>query len=72
MIAVVTGFSRQRVEVDDGTVELVVDVDVGDRDELQPFVVDLHELVGDHLAQRLAEPGATAGTCVRLRAGVGG
>ena len=31
---------------------------LGDRDELQPLVVDPHELVGDDLAQRLAEPGA--------------
>ena len=55
----VAGLARQRVEVDDGTVELVVDVDVRDRDELEPLVVDPHELVGEDLAQRLAEPGAT-------------
>ena len=52
-VAVLAG---ERVEVDDGPVELVVDVDVGDRDELQPLVVDAHELLGDDLAQRLAEP----------------
>ena len=45
------------VEVDDRPVELVVDVDRRDRDERQPLVVDLDQLLGDHLAQRLAEPG---------------
>ena len=48
----------ERVEVDDGPVHLVVDVDGGDGHERQPLVVDLDELLGDHLAQGLAEAGA--------------
>ena len=53
----------QRVEVHDGPVELVVDVDVGDRDERQALVVDADELLGDDLAQGLVQPGA-AGVAV--------
>ena len=47
----------QRVEVDDGPVELVVDVDGRDGDEGQPLVVDPHQLLGDDLAQGLPQPG---------------
>ena len=55
---VVTRLARQRVEEDDRPVQLVVDVDARDRDELEPLVVDPDQLVGEDLAQRLAEPGA--------------
>ncbi len=46
----------QRVEVDVGPVELVVDLDARDRHERQPVVVDAHQLLGDDLAQRLTDP----------------
>src|SRR5687767_3339784 len=54
----VARLAGERIEVDDGAVQLVVDVDVGDRDELEPLIVDPHELVGEDLAQRLADPRA--------------
>jgi hypothetical protein len=45
----------ERVEVDVGTVQLVVDVDARDRHELEPLVADAYQLFGDDLAERLAQ-----------------
>ena len=42
----VAGLAGQRVEVDDGPVQVGVDVDRGDADQLQALVVDALELLG--------------------------
>ena len=64
----VTVLAVERVEVHDRPVELVVDVDGGDRDELQSLVVDADQLLGDHLAQGLVESSG-AGVPVAARRG---
>ena len=54
-------FAGEGVEVDDGPVELGVDVDAGDADLLQAVVVDVLQLLGQDLAQQLVRA-ATCGT----------
>ena len=54
---VVVVLASEGVEVDDGAVEVAVDVDGHDRDELEALVVDLLELLGEDLLEELVEPG---------------
>ena len=53
---IVALLALQRVVVHDRATHLGVDVDRRDGDEAEALVVEPRELVGDHLAERLAEP----------------
>src|SRR4051794_36158393 len=59
--------TEQRVEVDDGAIHLRVDIDRRDGDQLESFVVDARQCLGDHLAQRFAEPGGAWIAMLRWR-----
>ena len=58
---------RGGVEADDGAAEVGVDVDRGDRHELEPLVVDALELLGHDLAQQLVQPRRAGILARRLR-----
>jgi hypothetical protein len=47
--------ANQRVEEYDRAIHLRIDVDRGDRDQRQAFVIDAGEFLRDYLAQRLAQ-----------------
>ena len=49
-------FSAKRIEEDDRPVHLRINVDGGDRDEIQILVIDGDQFLGDHLSERLVEP----------------
>ncbi len=72
---VVGCFAGERVEKDNAPVQLRIDIDSGDGDELEAFIVDSRELIGDDLAKKFVEPGlpripvsrGTAGAAPRFR-----
>ena len=67
----VAGLAGEGVVVDDGAVEVGVDVDRRDAHELQAGVVDALQLLGHDLAQELAQAGRARALC-RESATVGG
>ena len=48
---------RKGVEVHDGLLQLTVDGDLRDRHHVEPGVVEAGQLLGDDLAQQLADAG---------------
>ena len=56
---VVACLTSERVEKNDGAVQFGIDIDRSDRDEGEPLVVEPDEIVGDDLAQRLADASAS-------------
>ena len=55
--ALVTGLTEHRIEIDHCTVHLGVDIDGGDRHQLQPLVIDTRQLLGHDRTNGLAETG---------------